>query len=80
MGAEWSALSGAAGLWGQLSLFTGKPGWAAAVLAAVVGMSLWVLCGLHDEEGAASGGTVLMALTADGVLSPYLAFWSREPW
>ncbi|MFE0852216.1 serine/threonine-protein kinase [Streptomyces mutabilis] len=80
MGGGWSALSGAAGLWGQLSLFTGMPGWAAAALAAVVGVTLWALCGPHAEEEATSGGTVLMALAADGVLSLYLAFWSRAPW
>lgn len=80
MGGGWSALSGAAGLWGQLSLFTGMPGWVAAALAAVVGVTLWALCGPHAEEEAASGGTVLMALAADGVLSVYLAFWSRAPW
>ncbi|MFE9137984.1 protein kinase [Streptomyces sp. NPDC007355] len=79
-GGGWSALVGAAGFGGQLSLFTGMPGWAAAALAAVVGATLWVLCGPPAKEEAASGGTVLMALAADGVLSLYLAFWSRAPW
>ncbi|MFE6412145.1 protein kinase [Streptomyces sp. NPDC057837] len=79
-GGGWSALAGAAGLWGQLSLLTGMPGWAAAALAAVAGVTLWVLCGPHAKDEAASGGTVLMALAADGVLSLYLAFWSRTPW
>jgi hypothetical protein len=73
-------LAGAGGVWAQLSLFTGLPGWAAAGVSAVVGLVLWALCVAPAEPDSGSAGNVLAALAATVVLSGHLAGWTTVPW
>jgi serine/threonine-protein kinase len=78
--ARAAAVTGASGLCAQLTLFTEMPGWAVTFLAAVAGLSLWVVCASPPEPDAGSGGNALASLASTIVVSVYVAGWSPVPW